>query len=119
MGEQLTIEIEKSLKEALLQYCEITNESPSYVVGRALKEFIAKARSKGGEEWFGLPVENYLALPEEEREALWSHAYRLELDKLQLPEKEARPHALTPPQRGSEALRRRIRESRKKSAAHS
>jgi hypothetical protein len=98
MGEQLTIEIEKSLKEALLRYCEITSESPSSAVGRALKEFIAKARGKGGEEWFGLPVEDYSALPEEEREALWSHAYRLELDKPQPSEREARPHTLTPRQ---------------------
>jgi predicted transcriptional regulator len=118
MGEQLTIEIEKNLTEALLRFCETSSESPSAVVDRALTEFIAKARSKGKEKWFGLPTEDYLALPEEKRAALWNKAYKVELDKRQPPEREAQPRALPPRQRGREALRRRIRKIREESASH-
>ena len=119
MGEQLPVKIEKSLKEALLRYCEVVRESPSSVVDRALREFMAKVQGKGGEKWFGLPFEGYLALPEEKRGALWKKAYRVELDKPQPPEREIQPCALTPRQRGGEALRRRLRAIRKKTAAHS
>jgi hypothetical protein len=118
MGEQLTIKIEKSLKDVLLRYCKAVGESPSSVVDRALKEFMAKAQGKGGEKWFGLPAEDYLALPEDAREALWNRVYGVELDSLQLAEREVQPHTFPPRQRGRETLRRRIREIRKKSAAH-
>ena len=118
MGERLTTKIEKSLKRALLRYCEVTSASPSTVVDRALKEFIVKTQRKEEEKWFGLPVDDYLALLQEEREALWSKAYRAELDKPQPPEKEAHPRVITPRQRGGETLCRRLREIRKKSASH-
>lgn len=118
MGERLTVEIEASLKHALMQYCKVTSASLSAVVDRALKEFIAKTRKKEEERWFGLSIEDYLALSEEEREALWSKAYRIELDKPQPPEREAHSRVSTPRQRGSEALRRRLREIRKKLASH-
>jgi hypothetical protein len=75
-------------------------------------------QEKGEERWFGLSIDDYLALPEEEREALWSKAYRVELDKPQPPEREAHPRAITPRQRDREALRRRLREIRKKSTSH-
>lgn len=119
MGEQLTVEIEKSLKEVLLRYCEAVRESPSVIVDRALREFMARARSKGGGKWFGLSVEDYLALSEEERETLWNKTYEVELERQKLPEKEVRPRAVTPRQRGRETLRRRLREIREKPAAHS
>ena len=118
MGERLTVEIGKSLKRALLRYCEVTNASPGAVIDRALKEFIAKTQKRGEERWFGLPVDDYLALSEEEREALWSKAYRVELDKPQPLERETRPRVITPRQRGGETLRRRLREIRKRSASH-
>jgi len=118
MGERLTVEIERSLKQALLRYCEVTSASPSAVVNRALKEFIAKMQEKGEERWFGLSIDDYLALPEEEREALWNKAYRVEIDEPRPSEREAHPRAITPRQRGREALRRRLREVRKKSASH-
>jgi predicted transcriptional regulator len=119
MGEQLTVEIEKNLKEVLLRYCEAVRESPSAIVDRALRDFMAQARSKGGGEWFGLSVEDYLTLSEEERETLWNKAYGIELERHQLPEKEVRPRAVTPRQRGRETLCRRLREIREKPAAHS
>ena len=116
--ERLTVGIKKSLKQALLRYCEVTSASPSAVVDRALKEFMTKTHGKEKEKWFGLPGDNYLALSEEQREALWNKAYCTELDKPQPPEREAHPRVITPRQRGSEALRRRLREIRKKSASH-
>lgn len=119
MGERLTVEIGKDLKKALLRYCETSSESPSAVVDRALKEFIAKTRGTGEEKWFGLPAEDYLALAEEKREALWKRAYEVELDKPQPPERETHSRVATSRQRGRETLRRRSREIREKSATHS
>jgi hypothetical protein len=116
--ERLTVGIKKSLKQALLRYCGVTNASPSAVVDRALKEFMTKTRGREKEEWFGLPGDNYLALSEEQREALWNKTYRLELDNPQPPEREAHSRVITPRQRSREALRRRLCEIRKKSASH-
>ena len=118
MGEQLTVEIEQSLKEVLLRYCEASNESPSAVIDRALKEFIAKTQDKKGETWFGLPADDYFSQSEEEREELWNRAYSEEFNKLQLREREVRPDALTPRQRDREALHRRLQKIRKKSPPH-
>lgn len=118
MGEQLTVEIEQSLKEVLLRYCAASNESPSAVIDRALKEFIAKTQNKKEETWFGLPADEYFLRSEEEREELWNQAYSEELDTLQLPEREVRPDALTLRQRDREALHRRLQKIRKKSPPH-
>jgi len=119
MGEQLTVEIEKSLKAALLHYCEVSNESPSVVIDRALKEFIVKMQNQKGETWFGLPADDYFSRSEEEREELWNRAYSEEFNKLQLREKEVRPDAVTARQRNREALHRKLLEIRQKSASHS
>jgi len=119
MSEQLTIEVERDLKKALLHYCETTSESIDSVVSRALREFIAKTPDETEERWFGLAATEYFALSEEKREALWTQMYGVELDKPQPEEREVRTSALTPRQRGREALRRRLHEIRKKSAAHS
>ena len=62
---------------------------PSSIVDHALKEFIAKVQSERREEWFGLPFSDYVALSEEEREALWRKAYKGELDKSRSPERSA------------------------------
>ena len=119
MGERLTVEIRKNLKKALLRYCATSSESPSSVVDRALKEFIAKARGTREEKGFGLPAEDYLALAEEKKETLWKRAYEGELDKSRLPESEVHSRVVTARQRGRETLRRRVREIREKSASHS
>ncbi len=95
MGEQLTVEIERSLKEVLLRYCEASNESPDSVINRALAEFMTKERKAEDDTWFGLPSEDYFSLSEEEREALWTRASEEELDKLQLSEREICSDALT------------------------
>jgi hypothetical protein len=42
MDEQLTIEIERGLKKALLRYCKASHENLNAIVGRALQEFIAE-----------------------------------------------------------------------------
>ncbi len=62
MGEQLTVEIEQSLKEILLRYCEASNESPDSVINRALAEFMTKERKAEDDTWFGLPSEDYFSL---------------------------------------------------------
>ena len=118
MSEQLTIEVEKNLKKALLHYCETTSESIDSVVSRALQEFIARTQNKEEETWFGLPSEDYFSLSEEEREALWNRASEEELDKLQLSERDIRSDAVTARQRNREALHRRLLEIRQKSTSH-
>lgn len=119
MSEQLTVEVEKNLKKALLHYCEKTSENIDSVVSRALQEFIAKTQSKEEEMWFGLPSEDYFSLPEEEREALWDQASEEELDKLRLSERDIRANAVTARQRNRETLHRKLLEIRQKSASHS
>ena len=99
MSEQLTIEVERNLKKALLHYCETTSESLDSVVNRAILDFIAKETDTKGQTWFGLPSEDYFSLPEEEREALWNRASEEELDKLQLTEREIRSDAISDQQR--------------------
>ncbi|MBI3801268.1 MAG: hypothetical protein HY268_30390 [Deltaproteobacteria bacterium] len=113
-------EMRKDLKKARLRYCCATSsESPSSVVDRALKEVIAKARGTREEKWFGLPAEDYLALAEEKKEALWKGAYEEELGKPRLPARAVNSRVVTPRQRSREALRRRGREIREKSVSHS
>jgi len=119
MGEQLIVEIEQSLKEVLLRYCEASNESPDSVINRAVAEFMTKEKKTRDNTWFGLPSEDYFSRSEEEREALWNRASEEELDKLQLSEREIHSDAVTARQRNREALHRRLLEIRQKSASHS
>jgi predicted transcriptional regulator len=118
VSEQLTIEVEENLKKALLHYCKATKENLNSVVGRALREFMAKTPNDADELWFGLTATDYFSLSEENREALWNEMYGVELEKPQPAEREVQTSALTPRQRGRETLRRRIREICKKPAAH-
>ena len=101
MSEQLTIEVEKNLKKALLRYCKTTSESIDSVVSRALLDFMAKTPNETEERWFGLTVTDYFALSEEKREALWNKMYGVELERPQPGERDIQPSALTPRQRNN------------------
>ena len=117
MDEQLTIEIEQSLKKALLRYCKASHENLNAIVGRALQEFIDKTPDKDEETWFGLSAKDYLALSDEKRNALWNRAYGRELERHQPRERDVRADTRTPRQRSRETLRRRLREIREKPTA--
>ncbi len=105
--ETLTIKIDEELKETLFRYSSIKNESPSAIVTRALREFLASSQQQESGSWFGLPATEYFALSEKEREALWNRAYQE-----QPTEREVSPDVVTAGQRDIETIRRRLREIR-------
>jgi predicted transcriptional regulator len=117
MDEQLTVEIEGDLKKALLRYCKARHENPNTIVGRAVREFIAKTPGNEEETWFGLSATDYFALADEKRDALWNRAYGREFERHQPREQDVRADARTPGQRSRETLRRRLREIREKPSA--
>ena len=110
--ETLTVEIDKELKQTLLQYSSTQNETPSAIVTRALREFLVLSQQQESELWFGMLASEYFALSEKKREALWDRAYQEQLDKPQMKEREVSPDVVTLGQRNIEAIRRRLREIR-------
>jgi hypothetical protein len=79
-----------------------------------LKELIKEVKVSGDEPFFGdLTYDQYFALSDSQREALWNQGYRQELEKpSQSQEKEANPDAIPAGQGSNAEIRRRIREHR-------
>jgi len=111
--ETLTIEIDKELKQALLQYSSTKNESPNVVVSKALREFLAFSQHHEKELWFGISANRYFALSEKGRQALWDRAYQEQLDKPEFKKIEVSPNVVIPEQKNIESIRQKLCEPRK------
>jgi len=107
--ETLTVEINKELKQTLLRYSSVQNESLSAIVTQALREFLAFSQQQESELWFGMPAAEYFDLSEKERESLWDRAYQKQPHPK---EREIGSNVITPGQRNIEAIRRRLHKIR-------
>lgn len=89
-----------------------TNAMPHHDAKIKIKELVKDVKVSGDEPFFGdLTYDEYFALSDLQREALWNQGYRQELDKLSKEkEKEANPNAIPAGQGRSTEMRRRIRE---------
>lgn len=141
MIEPLTVRIDQKLNAAFRRKCQALNEPVDKIVERLIQTFLDESRFIGtntmfcdapkidrflkelvkdvkvsdDESFFGdLTYDEYFALSDSEREALWSQGYRQELDRKQSKEKEkeANPDAIPAGQGHSAEIRRRIRKQR-------
>jgi hypothetical protein len=142
MTETLTIQLSSSLKHTLGQKCQALKIPVDQIVERLIQDFVdndvSQTKATHHDEaslnrfiaelvknveisdddlFFGdLTVKEYFALPDDEREALWTKAYLEELDKTesQSKERDVSPSAIPAGQRRSEEMRRRLNEHRKR-----
>ena len=142
MIEPLTVRIDQKLNAAFRRKCQALNEpvdkiverliqnflldEPRFIgtdamlcdapkIDRFVKELVKDVKVSGDEPFFGdLTYDEYFALSDSEREALWNQGYRQEFDRKQSKEKEkeANPDAIPAGQGRSAEIRRRIRKQR-------
>ena len=104
--------IQNFLDESALQKDTILCSNPN--IDRFVKGLVKDVKVFGDEPFFGdLTYDEYFALSDSEREALWNQGYRQALDKNdRKKEKEANSDAIPAGQGRSAEIRRRIRELR-------
>ena len=128
MIEPLTVRIDQKLNAAFRRKCQALNEPVDKIVERLIQNFLldeprfigtdamlCDVKVSGDEPFFGdLTYDEYFALSDSEREALWNQGYRQEFDRKQSKEKEkeANPDAIPAGQGRSAEIRRRIRKQR-------
>ena len=125
MTEKLTIQIEPELKEALLNKCQAASEQIDAVVNHLIREFVREPKQTPQEEDVeefiteitsrinisddemlpcGLTVAQYLALSDDEQQALWDAASS-KLDETLEDEREVKPNVITAGQRRNKKMR--------------
>jgi len=138
MIETLTVQIDPKLNAAFHRKCQALNEPVDKIVERLIQDFLDESlpqtdtmfcntskidrfvkelvkgvKVSGDEQFFGgLTYDEYFALSDSEREALWNQKYRQELDRKESKEREADPDAIPAGQGRSAEIRRRLRKQR-------
>jgi len=140
MIETLTVRIDQKLNAALHRKCQALNEPVDKIVERLIqtfldesmpqmdtmlcdipkidqfvKELVRDVKVSGDEPFFGdLTYDEYFALFDSQREALWNQGYRQELDRKESKEKEkeVNPDAIPAGQGRSAEIRRRLKKQR-------